>query len=465
MKVYKIVISLLIGIFFFGNSILCMEKNTPSNKLYYSKQLNGGVLPVELHTEVARYLIARHPSWFVWLSNNQATNASRIELLGHTDWISSINFDSCGKKMITASYDKTARIWDFTTGNCLTAISEQEHIKSAQFNPSEDRVITITNHLAKAWDTATGIYQSLFEGHTNAINSARYNSTGILVVTASDDKTARIWNAKTGECLKILNGHTARCSSAQFTLQNDKILTVADDCTARIWDVETGICEKILTNENKQIMTVHLNPMGSHVVGSSLDNSFRVWNICCNNSTDRTFFDKDVKWIKSAQYNSSGKLIITSSDDNNIKIWNSETGERIRILAGHKAYIKSVQCDTLGNKIVTAANDKTVRIWDIGTGECLKILNGNFASAQFDPTGTRIITMHRNGAIAIWDIIEPKLYKEVWDSLTIDKPQLFIIAYKCLITGCLLELEPWKNTLEHLPENIKQKILKSLSVK
>ena len=70
--------------------------------------------------------------------------------------------------IVTASFDKTARIWDAATGRQLLVLS----------------------------------------GHTNLLDSAAFSPDGQRIVTASLDKTARIWDAATGRQLKLLIGHT-----------------------------------------------------------------------------------------------------------------------------------------------------------------------------------------------------------------------------------------------------------------
>ena len=71
--------------------------------------------------------------------------------------------------MLTASSDKTAKIWDSHSG-ALAA------------NPHRPQV--------------------------RGIKTARFSPDGTRALTASQDTTAKIWDVKTGKLLMTLTGHT-----------------------------------------------------------------------------------------------------------------------------------------------------------------------------------------------------------------------------------------------------------------
>lgn len=68
--------------------------------------------------------------------------------------------------LITGSYDRTARVWNLETGECVKVLS----------------------------------------GHTRAIRALQFD--GMMLVTGSMDRTLRIWNWRTGDCVRVLEGHT-----------------------------------------------------------------------------------------------------------------------------------------------------------------------------------------------------------------------------------------------------------------
>jgi WD40 repeat protein len=123
-------------------------------------------------------------------------------LRGHTDSVLSAAFSPDGKRIVTASGDKTARLWDAGTGR--------------------------------------QIGQPL-KGHTDSAQSAVFSPDGKRIVTAYNDNTARLRDAGTGKQIgEPLTGHTASVFSAAFSPDGKRIITASDDDTVRLWDAEAG---------------------------------------------------------------------------------------------------------------------------------------------------------------------------------------------------------------------------------
>jgi WD40 repeat protein len=73
------------------------------------------------------------------------------------------------------------------------------------FSPDGSRVITASgDKTAKIWDARNGAELLTLKGHTHYVHSASFSSDGSRIITASGDKTAKIWDAKTGAELLTL---------------------------------------------------------------------------------------------------------------------------------------------------------------------------------------------------------------------------------------------------------------------
>jgi WD40 repeat protein len=118
-------------------------------------------------------------------------------LTGHEKGVQSAQFSPDGKRIVTASADKTARVWDAATGKTLATLAGHEQaVYSAQFSPDGTRLVTRSaDWTARVWDAATGKALATITGHTNVVWSAQFSPDGTRLVTASADKTAWLWDA------------------------------------------------------------------------------------------------------------------------------------------------------------------------------------------------------------------------------------------------------------------------------
>ena len=113
----------------------------------------------------------------------------------------------------------------------------RDGVTSAQFSPDGTRIVTASrDKTARVWDAATGkTARHARWDMRDAVRSAQFSPDGTRIVTASGDKTARVWDAATGKTLATLAGHEGRCGSAQFSPDGTRIVTASDDKTARVW--------------------------------------------------------------------------------------------------------------------------------------------------------------------------------------------------------------------------------------
>ncbi len=320
---------------------------------------------------------------------------------GHSSAVCSAEFNCAGDRIVTASMDGTAKIWDVTSGRCIATLEghrgDRVDVRSAHFNVVGDKIVTASmDGTAKIWDVATGRCITTLEGHTGWVFSARFNVAGDKIVTASEDRTAKVWSVETGtwECIRILEGHSNRVRSAQFNVAGDRIVTASMDGTAKIWDVISG--EGISTLE-------------------------------------RSHSD-----VSSAVFNVAGNRIVTASRDGTAKIYDVISGDRISTLEGHTQSVTSAAFNVAGDRVVTASWDYTVKIWDVQSERCIATLKTDRSvlvySAEFNSAGDRIVTACDDEIAKIWFVENPSVVNSFFEcDCTLEQALLLDCIYKSRI--------------------------------
>ncbi|MBW4607347.1 MAG: AAA-like domain-containing protein [Hassallia sp. WJT32-NPBG1] len=324
----------------------------------------------------------------------------RNQFIGHKEPVFSASFSPDGKRIVTASDDNTAKVWDISGKLIATLTGHQDRVNSASFSPDGKQIVTASvDKTAKVWNLNGKLIATL-TGHQLYVYSASFSPDGKRIITASEDKTAKVWDKK-GKLIATLTGHQQSLNSASFSPDGKRIITASEDKTAKVWDI-SGKLIATLTGHQNIVNSASFSPDGKRIVTASLDNTAKAWDI--SGKLIATLTGHQL-YVYSASFSPDGKRIITASEDKTAKVWDI-SGKLIATLTGHQQAVYSASFSPDGKRIVTASVDKTAKVWDI-SGKLIATLTGHqlyVYSASFSPDGKRIVTTSHDNTAKVWDL-------------------------------------------------------------
>jgi WD40 repeat protein/tRNA A-37 threonylcarbamoyl transferase component Bud32 len=340
-----------------------------------------------------------------WRYVHRLSHSDLLTLKGHTFYVSSASFSPDGSRVVTGSYDTTAKVWDAQTGaELLTLRGHTDYVWSASFSPDGSRVLTSGNGIAKVWDAKNGAEVLTLKGHPGAVTSASFSPDGSRIITGWD-KTAKVWDAKTGAELLTLNGHTGRVTWASFSPDSSRVLTGSYDKMAKVWDAKTGAELLTLKGHTGELLSASFNTDGSRVVTGSWDRSAKVWD--AKSGAEVLALKGHTQGVWSASFSPDGSRVVTASEDQTAKVWDAKSGADLLTLKGHAAKLTSASFSPDGSRVLTGSWDATAKVWEAHRGDAeVLTLEGHTEAlyrASFNPDGSRIVTGSWDKTAKVWD--------------------------------------------------------------
>jgi WD40 repeat protein len=342
---------------------------------------------------------------------NQGLFVARTSLQ-HQGVVKVASFSPDGGRVVTASADSTARVWDAATGQPVgPALRHKGAVNAAVFRSDGRHIVTASaDATAQVWDSATGQPVGTPLQHEDTVNAAVFSPNGALIVTASADATARVWIAATGKLVGTPFRHLGSVNTAAFSHDGHRVVTASADATARVWDTDTGRPIGAPLEHVDIVNTAVFSPDGSLVITASDDKTARVWEVATGQPVGAPL--QHQRAVLAAAFSSDGRRVVTASSDTTARIWDAATGKPVgRPLEHQRATVSAAEFSSDGSRVVTASSDGTARVWSATTGQPIgvplqhpgAVNEGAVNAAAFSPDGSRVVTASHDKTARVWD--------------------------------------------------------------
>lgn len=280
-------------------------------------------------------------------------------------------FSPDGKLIVTASEDGNARVYNASAGSLDRTLDHGHHLLTmAAFDAASARVVTACwDKFARVWSMTEQTEPVLCGPHEGQINTARFSKDGMYIVTASgrllpdaNDGSVIIWDASKQNQLAVFKRKGSDAIDAKFSPDGTCVAAAFQDGKAFLWYWASGQSIELDHGNLKKLSSITFRPDGARVVTSSVDKTAIVWDVATGHRLAALVGHSEL--LTSASFSPDGKRVVTASDDKTVRVWDADTGRELAMLTGPKFYTESVSFSADGKRIVAACGDGTARVWD-----------------------------------------------------------------------------------------------------
>ena len=201
---------------------------------------------------------------------DMTTKRQIYEFSGHADAVNMSAFNLSCDLLASASDDCTLRLWRLPDYDCINR--------------------RITN-IGRCVRVLRGVPQGNALGHSDAVTQCAFTPDGLVLVSASDDKTVKTWAVDTGLVLRSLNGHAGWVTAICCSPLRSQLISGGDDGMLILWDVgfdpdtvdKRGIARgDMLGTElahSAPITTLSFSPDGRFVASAAADCTLVVYRV------------------------------------------------------------------------------------------------------------------------------------------------------------------------------------------
>jgi WD40 repeat protein len=335
------------------------------------------------------------------------TNRLVAGLRGHAGAVLALAYSPDGALLATSGTDATARVWDARSGVQLLVLhGHSAGIGSLAFS-SDGRLVTASEDgTARVWDVTPEGGRDWLTLVTNGggveFDSLVYSRDGARLFGTSIEEqpsidrvsTAHVWNARTGALLRsypttVDGGWGLPASYSPEGRRHIFIpTTTSPDGTIAAVAVtdgsgaSTGAVELYETSSGEQKLLATL--AGRH------------------------------RGLQDIEFDVSGKLVATGYGDGTAIVWDVASGRALHTFAAHNGVVESVAFSPDGTLLATAGDGTTAKLWDLETERRLLTLRGHtgaLTDLEFSPDGSRLATGSLDGTIRVYVLPVEELMK------------------------------------------------------
>jgi WD40 repeat protein len=322
---------------------------------------------------------------------------------GHGGGVYALSWSGDSKRILTASGDKTSKIWDAETRACVSTINFGKEVEDQQVGClwQGDYLISLSLRGDLSYiDPNSGQVVRVLRGHNKSINSVSFDHSSSTIFTGGVEAVVASWDRETS-ANKAINGKPHTNHVVAVAAQKDHLITVALDETVRttpMSSLEYGASTKVgglpqgaATGRKSDVVIVSTRETVEVLRGGKVVHKQDLPNSSVAISPDET-------------------VVVVGGKDNSLHVFelSGDALKKVKSVAGHRGVVNSLDFSADGQHLAAGDQNREVIVWDTKTWE--RKTSGwvyhtaRVNSVSWSPDNKHLATGALDSGIIIWDV-------------------------------------------------------------
>ena len=308
----------------------------------------------------------------VWTTRVVAEDGPQI-CRGHTNVVAAVTFSTSGQHVISASWDKTLRVWDSDSGTAVATLQGHRDWVFAVAAPDQQRLVSASQHSVRVWNAQT--YQPINSQEVlggAAVNSVALSPDARWVATGGRRGQVRVWSLETSTAKPqhTFGGFQSWVTRVVISADNRLLAAAARDGRLRLFDLSNGRERTpAVPQAGQPILSLAFSPGSDSLASGGHDRIVRLWSPVTSKPTTQLPAHKGI--VTAVAWSPDGTRLASGERHGQIKLWDTTRSDPLLLtLPGHSDdrlgfSVTALAFSPDGSQLASAAYDKLVKLWDL----------------------------------------------------------------------------------------------------